>query len=332
MSEYCKSEKLAELEAVISAGYANMAGIVIVKDGRLVYENYFNGCTAENQIHIYSVTKSILSVLVGIAIDKGYIQSVEQKILDFFPDYRIKRGEKNIQKITIGHLLTMTAPYKYHFPPYRKYFTSDDWVTFSLDLLGGKAAGQKFRYAPLIGPDILSGIIVNATGQTVLDFAAEHLFEPLGIHVAGNIIFHSKEEQLAFSKVRDISGWVADSKGVNAGGWGLALSPADMAKIGRLYLDGGVWKGEQLVSEKWIKESTTEHSRWEKQNLPYGYLWWLGEDGESGFAAMGDGGNILYVNPGKGLVVASTAFLVKKPKDRIEFIKKYIEPVFAQGN
>ncbi len=98
-------------------------------------------------------------------------------------------------------MLTMTAPYKYRFfVPYIKYFTSSDWVKFSLDLLGGHGKIGVFRYAPLIGPDILSGILVKATGQSVLDFAAENLFEPLGIKVEGNLLFESKEEQLAFNQ------------------------------------------------------------------------------------------------------------------------------------
>ncbi|MGM9535447.1 MAG: serine hydrolase domain-containing protein, partial [Intestinibacter sp.] len=166
----------------------------------------------------------------------------------------------------------MTAPYKYTISPYEEYFTSDNWVNFALDLLGGEGEIGKFSYAPLIGPDILSGILTKATGQSVLDFATENLFTPLGINVAGNITFNSKEEQMAFYESSDISGWVADPTGTNAGGWGLTLTAMDMAKIGELYLNGGIYNGKQIVSEKWIHASTTEHSRWEEQNLPYGYL------------------------------------------------------------
>lgn len=322
------SHKILELENKIKGDYKNIAGVVVLKDGNTVYENYFNGCTSSSTIHVYSVTKSIISILVGIAIDKGYIKSIDQKVLDFFSDYTVKKREKAIQNITLENLLTMTVPYKYVIPPYEKYFTSDNWVNFALDLLGGEGEIGEFSYAPLIGPDILSGILTKATGQSVLDFATENLFTTLGINVAGNITFNSKEEQMAFYESSDISGWVADPTGTNAGGWGLTLTAMDMAKIGELYLNDGIYNGRQIVSQKWIHASTTEHSRWKEQNLPYGYLWWLSDDDEHGYAAMGDGGNIIYVNEDKKIVVSIVAFFVPNVTDRIDFIKEYIEPIF----
>ena len=322
-------EKVIELEEKINRDYSNIAGVVVIKDGKMLYENYFNECTPTSRIHVYSVTKSIISILIGIAMDKGYIKSIDQKVLEFFPDYITKKREKTIQDVTIKNLLTMTAPYKYKIPPYIKYFTSDDGVKFTLDLLGGRGRIGKFRYTPLIGPDILSGILVKATGQSVFDFATENLFSPLGITVDKTVVFHSKEEQLAFNESKDISGWVADQVGINTGGWGLTLSPGDMAKIGQLYLDGGIWNGEQIVSARWIDESTKEHSRWKKLNLPYGYLWWISDDKEEyGYAAMGDGGNIIYVNTNKKMVVSIASLFRPNVMDRIEFIKEYIEPIF----
>jgi CubicO group peptidase (beta-lactamase class C family) len=320
-------EKVAELEKKINNDYSNITGVVVLKEGKTLYENYFNECSAISRIHVYSVTKSIISILIGIAMDKGYIKSINQKVLDFFPDYIVKRREKTIQNITLKNLLTMTAPYKYNLiVPYIKYFTSNDYVKFTLDLLGGRRQIGEFKYTPLIGPDLLSGILIKATGQSVFNFATENLFSPLGITVESNLIFHSKEEQLAFNKAKNISGWVADSTGVNTGGWGLTLSPMDMAKIGQLYLDDGIWKGKQIVSTKWIKESTKEQSRWEKLNISYGYLWWVEKD--KGYSAMGDGGNVIYVNTKKKIVVSIAALFLPKVTDRIEFIKEYIEPIF----
>lgn len=317
--------KIKELEQIISSKYGNTTGIVIIKDGAVSYEKYFKGCTANSRVHIYSVTKSIISILIGIALDKGYIKNIEEKVLVYFPEYKVKRGERRIQNITLRDMLTMTAPYKYRFfAPYIKYFTSSDWVKFSLDLLGGRGKIGAFRYAPLIGPDILSGILVRATVQPVLDFAAENLFEPLGIKVENNLLFESKEEQLAFNQSTDISGWVIDSMGIHAAGWGLTLTPMDMAKIGQLYLNGGIWEGKQIISSKWVEDSTIEHSRWKKENLPYGYLWWVNEDG---YAAMGDGGNIIYVDTKKKLVISIAALFVPKAGNRIELIKKFIEPI-----
>ncbi|MDR0918006.1 MAG: beta-lactamase family protein [Oscillospiraceae bacterium] len=319
-------QQISELEKVIISDYNNIAGIVVSDNRKTLYENYFNECTADTAVHVSSVTKSIISVLIGIAIDNGFIRSTEQKILDFFLDYTIKRGEKTIQSVSVKNMLTMTAPYKYKSAPYTKYFTSDDWVKSALDLLGGKKPIGEFRYAPLIGPDILTGILMKTTGQSVLDFAREYLFTPLGIDVADNLTFANKEEQLAFYKTRGISGWVSDPKGVNTAGWGLTLTAMDMAKIGQLYLNDGKWNGKQIVSVAWIDESIKEHSRWEEQNLPYGYLWWVGIG--TGYAAMGDGGNVIYINPNNNIVVSIASLFKPRAKDRIALITEYIEPLF----
>lgn len=94
---------------------------------------------------------------------------------------------------------------------------------------------------------------------------------------------------------------------------GLTLSPMDMAKIGQLFLNGGVWNGNRIVSEKWVSDSTSEQSRWKQRDLPYGYLWWIDEQ-DNGYAAMGDGGNIIYVSPDKNMVVASTSLFIREQR------------------
>ncbi|HKM34054.1 MAG TPA: serine hydrolase [Lachnospiraceae bacterium] len=314
-----------ELEQLIRQKYGNTGGIIAQRDGKVVYEYYLDECTDNSPMHVFSVTKSVLSILMGIAIDRGYIKSIDQKVIEFFPDYIVKQGEKTIQNITLKDMLTMTAPYKYRFAPYTKYFTSPDWVKASLDLLGGKGKIGEFRYAPLIGPDIFSGILVNVTGKSVLDFAKETLFGPLGIDVPCDVVFETKEEQMEFYHSKTVSGWVAGPTGVQTGGWGLMLSPSAMIKIGQLYLQDGIWDGRQIVSKEWIQESTSEHSKWGK--LSYGYLWWVIDEKEKSFAAMGDGGNIIYVNPKKNLVVAIACYFKPKAEDRIKLIKKYIEPL-----
>lgn len=317
------------LEERIKEDYSNIAGMVIFKEGKTVYENYFNGCHPTDAHHIFSVTKSIISILIGIAIDKGFIKSVNQKVLNFFPNYVCKKGEKTIQLITLEHLLTMTAPYKYKSAPYTKYFTSEDWVKSSLDLLGGKKEPGTFRYTPLIGPDILSGILTYSTGQTVNDFATNYLFSPLGIERKPNIMFASKEEQLAFHKSKNTNGWVSDPKGVNTSGWGLTLTAQDMAKIGQLLLNDGIWENERILSSHWITQATKEHSKWEELNVSYGYLWWINKG--VGYAAMGDCGNIIYVNTQLKLVVAIVSTFKPTAKDRIEMIHNYIEPIFKEN-
>lgn len=319
------------MEKIINSSISNIGGMVVLKKGQNVYEKYFNGCNADSTLHISSVTKSIISILIGIAIDKGYLESLDQKVLDFFPEYTVKNGEKIFQSVTLKDLMTMTAPYKHkeeNYKIYTEYFASEDWVTAALDLLGGRGKIGEFRYTPLIGPDILSGVLTKVTGQTVRLFAAEHLFMPLGITVDRDVTFRSKEEQLAYYDAKHVSGWAADPKGINTAGWGLALTARDMAKIGQLCLNGGVWKGKQIVTSKWIDESTKEHSRCKELKLSYGYLWWIIDEKEHIYAAMGDGGNIIYVNADKEMVVAIACLYKPQVTDRIKFIKTYVEPVF----
>jgi CubicO group peptidase (beta-lactamase class C family) len=265
---------------------------------------------------------------MGIALEKGCIKSLDQKVLDFFPDYVTKEGEKTIQNVTIKNMLTMTAPYKYEMEPYEPFFASDNWMTFALDLLGGSGKIGDYVYSALIGTQILSGILFKATGRPILDFASENLFSPLGITVAHNVVFHSKEEQLAwYGEAKESNCWVVDPQGINTAGWGLCITPADMAKIGQLYLNGGIWEGKQIISAEWIRESTKEHSRWGK--LSYGYLWWIIDDQEHSYAALGDGGNVIYVNAKKNMVVSIASLFMPDARDRIELIKEYIEPLFT---
>ena len=320
--------QIAALEQTIASRYGNIAGMIVLQDGEKQYENYFQGYGAGSAFHVFSVTKSVLSILNGIAVDRRLIGSVGQKVLEFFPNYVPKRGERTAQRVTIRDMLTMTAPFKYKSAPYTKYFTSESWVKSALDLLGGKGEIGQFRYTPLIGPDILSGILTSATGQSALAFAQEALFRPLGIGATQAVTFQSKEEQLSIMKDRHESGWVADPQGINTAGWGLFLTPTEMANIGQLYLNNGVWNGRQIVSADWIAESTREQSRCrEWGNLAYGYLWWLID--ENSFAALGDGGNAIYVNRKNRLVVAIASLFKPNAADRIALIRREIEPVFC---
>ncbi|SHI47905.1 serine hydrolase domain-containing protein [Pseudozobellia thermophila] len=315
------SDQLIEL---IRSEYENIAGIVVYKNGSIACEEYFHGYNEHDTIHIASVTKSIVSILLGIAIDQGHIKSIEQKVLDFFPGYTIKRREKTIQKVTLRHLITMTAPYKFKSEPYTKVYSSEDWTKSVLDLLGGKTLTEEFKYTT-IGLQALSGVLIHATGQPLLDFAAENLFSPLGIKAPKNIRIYNKEEHFAFLKDKYVNGWVIDPKGANTSGWGLTLTTRDIAKIGQLYLNGGRWQNRQIVSSRWVAHSTKKHSQW--NGLYYGYLWWIIDGKENKrYAAIGDGGNIIYVDTEDECVVAITSRFKPRAKDRIELIEKNILP------
>lgn len=310
---------------LIKSSYSNTTGMLILKEGETLYEQYFNEYSETHAVHIASVTKSIISALIGIAIEKRYINSVNQKIIDFFPDYIVKEGEKSIQTVRIKNMLTMTAPYKYKVEPCEKFFTSTNWIETALDLLGGKKTVGEFKYSAMIGTHILSGILVKSTKQSVLDFATTNLFKPLGIQVDQSMRLENKEELITYFQDRNIRGWVVDPQGINTAGFGLALTPMEMAKIGQLYLDKGFWQGKQVIPVGWIDESTKEQSRWGQ--LSYGYLWWVINGKEHIYAALGDGGNVIYVNEKKNLVISMASLLKPRAKDRLKLIKEYIEPM-----
>ncbi|MDL2324259.1 beta-lactamase family protein [Ruminococcaceae bacterium OttesenSCG-928-A16] len=322
-----KQQIVTQLEKRIADEYSNTTGIVVLKNGEQVYSNYFNGTTANDTIHVFSVTKSIFSALLGIAIGQGYIQNVHQKVLGFFPQYIPPIGETAMQEVTIEHLLTMTAPFKYTQEPYEAFFTSKDWLRFALDTLGGEKPAAEFQYSAIIGPHILSGILAQATGQPILGFATQNLFAPLGIAARQNVVLPSAEEQMAwYANTTHPASWVADEQGLNTASWGLTLTPIEMAKMGQLYLNGGAWAGKPIVPASWVAQSTQGHSCWQQMHLPYGYLWWVLNKNRRIYAAMGDGGNIIYCNEEKQLVVAMAALFMPGAKDRIGLIRENIEP------
>ena len=319
--------KIQELEATIRDRFGNIAGMVVQKDGKALYEGYFNGYSIENAAHVFSVTKSVFSLLIGIAVDQGKMGSIDQRVLDFFPNYQVTAGEKTIQQLTIRHLLTMTAPYKYDTEPYERFFTSQNPIRDALDLLGGDKPVGEFHYSAIGGTHILSGILAKATGRSALEFAAEHLFSPLGISVPRSITLKSAEEYAAVMNDRNTRGWVADPQGNHMASWGLFLTPREMVRLGQLCLQGGVWKGKRIVSPEWIAESTREQSRCAQfGNLAYGYLWWILD--EDRFAVLGDGGNVIYINRKRNMVVAIASLFLPDAKDRIEWIQTQIEPLF----
>lgn len=318
------------LETKIEKEYPNLMGLMVLRNGEKRYENYFHGGSAQSHLHIYSITKSILALLIGIAIDQGILKGVDQRLIDLLPEAYTRKNNPMLSSVTLADLMAMRAPYRHKDSPfiYMKYFSSKDALEFTLKQLGGKGEIGQFRYTPLIGPDIISGVLASVSSQSVFSFAKQFLFDPLNIHVEKDIYFHGVRDQMQFNKATDISGWVCDAKGLHTGGWGLTLTLTDMAKLGQLCLNEGNWEGGQIISSTWMDTCMKEHSRWEQEKLSYGYLWWV--EPHIGFSAMGDGGNVIYVNKKEGLVIAMNGMFIRKDKDRIQLIKEEIEPLFLE--
>ena len=321
-------EQLHRYIAGSAGNESNICQIYAIKDGRTVYDDCWRGYKTDDSVNVNSVTKGVMALLAGIAIDKGYIDGVEQKVMDFFPDYQVKRGEKTIYDVTVGHLLTMTAPYKYRSEPWKKVCTSDDWTLTVLDFLGGrKGITGEFKYATL-GIQILAGIIERASGQKCIDFANNYLFLPLGIPEHTIHGDSSKEDQFDFfmNKSPRRNEWYSDPQGSVTAGWGLCSSARDLAKIGELVLNDGVYEGNRIISREYLKDMTTPHLKLGERfgNMSYGYLWYMPHEGEPVYCAIGDSGNIIYTNKKLDISVGMTGTFKPRIFDRVEFIEKYL--------
>jgi CubicO group peptidase (beta-lactamase class C family) len=270
--------------------FANAYGLLILHDGALVAEGYFRGYERDQRNNTKSITKSVLSILVGIAIDQGYIRSVDQPIAEFFPELLPVDADHRKRAITVRDLLTMQAGLRWteHLPwfgldwdPARMYRAKDP-VRYVLGKPMDSEPGTRFRYSTGTS-QLLSAVLWKATGQTPRDYAAEHLLGPLGIE-----------------SVR----WSAGKDGISHGGVGLQLSPREMARIGQLLLQHGNWEGRQLVSETWVEESTRGQTIFGYIDGPYGYHWWVRPQG---YTAQGARGQYIYVVPEARLVVVLAA-------------------------
>lgn len=322
-----------ELTELIEKTQPNICQIVVLKDGREVYANEWNGYKRDDCTHIMSATKSIVSLLTGIAVDKGMIKSIDDRVLDYFPDYQVKRGEKTAQNVTIRHLLTMRAPYKCKGDPWSKVCASGDWTKTSLDLLGGrKGLTDEFNYQTVC-LHILSGILYQASGMKTVDFANEYLFAPLGIRKHENYYAKSAEEHKAFTIGKTPKGhvWFADPAGLGTPGYGLCMSAGDMAKIGQMCLNRGEYGGKRVVPESWIKDMTVprEVEGPYFRGMQYGYLWWIIHPEKNIYAAIGNSGNVIYVNPEKNTVVAVASYFKPTVFDRIDFIEDTLLPALS---
>ncbi|PEK76130.1 serine hydrolase domain-containing protein, partial [Bacillus toyonensis] len=252
-----------ELDYKIKEDYKNINGMLVVHKGNVVFENYYNGYGPDDAYHVASVTKTVISALIGICIDKGYIKSVDQKVIEFFPEYNVKSSE-----VTVRHLLTMTAPYPFvdWQEPLEELCTQQNWVQYTLNRMGNGGEIGSFKYSSA-GAHVLSAIISSATGKSACEFANEQLFQPLGMREIPNYNMKAFGFDDLFGK--DVKGWIHDPNDITTGGWGLTLTVRDMAKFGRLYLNEGTYNRKQILSKSWIQELTAMNPN------RYGYLWWL---------------------------------------------------------
>lgn len=324
-----------KFHALVEKSEPNICEISVMKDGQLIYEDFWQNYKAGEAVNIMSVTKSVVSLLIGIAFDKGFINSLDEPVLNFFPEYKVRRGEKTIYDVTLRHLLTMSAPFKYTSEPWTKVCTSSNWTYAALDLLGGrKGLTGEFKYSTL-GIQILNGVLEKATGEKVLDFANKELFNHLDIPEVVNFYGNTKEEHLDFTtnKTPKIHEWYTDPTGCVTAGWGLALSARDLAKIGAMVAAGGSFNKQTIVSNQWIETISKVYQRPGKhfRNMGYGFLWWITNEKDNIFAAIGNCGNLIYVNPKENLAVGIGATFQPGIFDRVDFVENKLLPVILEN-
>lgn len=308
------------LNLKVKESYENINGIMVLNNGEIVLEEYFNGMNKFDRFNVASVTKSVLSAAFGIAIDKGYINSVDDKVVSYFPEYKLNKNRTR-DNVKIHELLSMTAPYSFRGMGQKlgKLINSEDWIEHSLSILGLGGNNNDFKYSDA-SAHLLSGIITKTTGLTTREFSNKYLCSKIGMTEIPEVDMKSFNiNDILFTKEK---GWLSDKQGLTIGGWGLTLTLNDMAKFGQLYLNNGLWNDEQVISKDWVEKSTKNYSS------DYGYFWWLrNTEYYDAFYAMGTGGNIIAIIPKYDLVIAIASEVIRTPlKNRWDLIDESIIP------
>jgi CubicO group peptidase (beta-lactamase class C family) len=244
--------------------FEGINSILIVRNGAIVHEAYFDGYDRESLQTIYSITKSVTSGLIGIAIDNGVIDGVDETVADLLPDYAKTIKDGRLKDVTLEEILTLTSGIEwdeksvpYNDPGNSEYHQvrSRDWVKYVLERPIRDEPGTRYIYNTG-SVHLLSAIIKSRSGLYADQFAEKYLFEPLGI---------TRYD------------WNTDPKGYPCTGGthgGLEMRTRDVAKFGMLYLRDGKWNGKQVISEDWVRKSTSKHLT-AFDNTDFGYLWWL---------------------------------------------------------
>ncbi|NEW07566.1 serine hydrolase [Paenibacillus sp. SYP-B3998] len=281
---------LNQMDSAVESKHTRTYSVLIVRNGHIVFEKYYHNKTRNTPTGVFSVTKSVLSALTGIAIEKGYVKNVDQKISDFLPQVFSDVTDSRKKEITIKQALSMTGGLESVDNTIGVWFQSPDWNMNTINKPLRNEPGSKFEYNTGL-PHLLSGVLTKATGMSTEQFANKYLFGPLDI---------TNYE------------WSQDPQGITSGGTRLSLTPRDMAKLGYLYLHEGEWEGQPIVSKKWVQASI--HKQVEVDaNTDYGYLFWLPDvkdkNGKKVFAfeANGYGGQYIRVIPEWNLVVVMTS-------------------------
>lgn len=269
----------------------NIYSAVTVKDGVIVDEYYKNGYDETTVFPLHSCSKSFTSALVGLAIEDGFIKSVDEPISNYLPQVRASQNALH-KKITIRHLLTHTSGISWNestsYVDFMEWQRSENWIDFILARPVTSEPGARFNYSTA-GTHLLGAVVEQAVGKSLFEYGKEKVFTPLGM---GSVE------------------WGRDPQGVTDGGNGIRMNVYDMAKFGQLFLNDGKWNGKQIIPQKWVEESTEVQVNRAPNYVSYGYQWWVrqfGSPSHETFFAQGFGGQLIFVVPDLNLVSVFTS-------------------------
>jgi len=263
------------MDLAIREQWPDVQSVVVLKRGQAVYQFHRDG-NPESLHEVHSVSKSALATLVGVALQRGQLASLDQPVLALLPEWAGLNPDPRAARITVRHLLTMTAGFEVDDPAGTAPGTS---ATTAWQRPLRDEPGQRFAYDNSTMP-ILSAVLEKATGRPLLDYAGEYLVQPMGM-----------------------------AQPV-AQGWRLRLRTLDMARLGQLYLQQGEWNGQALLSSHFVRDATRrQNDGGPPANLHYGYLWWVvpGAAPRPTFLASGYAGQLIWVHPASSTVIAATS-------------------------
>lgn len=298
--------------------FKNVESIIVYSNGQIRFENYYNGYKKDSLHQIQSQTKSIVALLTGIVIDKGFVRDENEKVSTYFPTY-FNESDRLKTSVNIRDLLTMSAGFRWEeMLPFNdpgndntNMFQSNNWLDYSLSLTMADKPFTVFKYNSGC-PMIVAGIIEIATKMKLDEFAIKYLFEPL--------------------KIQEFI-WLKDSTGFCHAGGGLLMKPIDIVKIGIILINKGKWENKQLISEKWIEKLTTPYFSTSFDDSNYGYFWWIRDmKTDNGrtikvLTAEGAGGQKLYIFPEYDLIISFTERNYNTPQVSPLFIRESILPI-----
>lgn len=322
-SQNVDTTRISQLFTQLWNGENKVHSVLLAKNNQIIIEEYFNDHSAYKQHDLRSATKSIRSILLGIAIDKGFIDNVDDPMSKYLKDLVPTNNlDKRKDKITIRHLLTMSSGLdcndwdKKSEGQEDKVYRKKDWLQYTLDLPMVNEPGSVSNYCSM-GAVLIAEIISQASGTTIDKFAEQYLFNPLDI--------------------TNVSWSHTSNKEVIPSGKRLYMTSRDMAKIGQLMLNNGKWNEKQVVSEKWIEESTTPKTK--ITGIDYGYLWWniplkSKEKMIHSKVATGNGGQYIMILPELDIVAVFTGGAYNSQEDKLPFaiMTDIFLPTFTSKN